>query len=40
MNIEKLKKYTGDSRLCSSTEKCAVACTTADLGRASFRRSL
>jgi hypothetical protein len=28
MDLDRLKQFIKDSRLCSSTEKCAVACAT------------
>jgi hypothetical protein len=34
MDIEQLKRFIADSRLCSETKKCAVACATDDLERA------
>jgi hypothetical protein len=34
VNVEQLKKFIEDSRYCSETEKCAVACATDDLERA------
>lgn len=34
MDVKKLEKFIEDSRYCSETEKCAVACATGDLGRA------
>lgn len=36
MNLQQLKKYINDSRFCSSTEKCAVACATKKLSIAGF----
>ena len=36
MDFKKLKGYIANSRFCSTTEKCAVACATDDLGRAGF----
>ena len=34
MDANVLKRFVADSRVCSSTEKCSVACATDDLSRA------
>jgi len=34
MDTNVLKRFIADSRFCSSTEKCSVACATDDLSRA------
>lgn len=40
MDAQKLKQFIADSRYCSSTEKCSVACATDDLGRVPWLDSL